>query len=157
MVFSAACTCLAIETLITAFMQMSSSGNLIKINQTQYIVKVFEISRDRGASWTNKNVTQARFQVKILRRLLSGKGGQEKMTPPQQLHSNINDLLNVEGQRFSIYSLEQWTKLRAVTLSVRSPEVVGTWVTNGQVRNKISPEGGTESHCLCQRWHKESI
>lgn len=64
------------------------------------------------------------------------------MTPPQQLHSNINDLLNVEGQRFSIYSLEQWTKLRAVTLSVRSPEVVGTWVTNGQVRNKISPEGG---------------
>lgn len=79
------------------------------------------------------------------------------MTPPQQLHSNINDLLNVEGQRFSIYSLEQWTKLRAVTLSVRSPEVVGTWVTNGQVRNKISPEGGTKSHCLCQRWHKESI
>lgn len=63
------------------------------------------------------------------------------MTPPQQLHSNINDLLNVEGQRFSIYSLEQWTKLRAVTLSVRSPEVVGTGVTNGQVRNK-SPEGG---------------
>lgn len=64
------------------------------------------------------------------------------MTPPQQLHSNINDLLNVEGQRFSIYSLKQWTKLRAVTLSVRSPEVVGTGVTNGQVRNKISPEGG---------------
>lgn len=50
MVLSAACTCLAIETLITAFMQMSSSGNLIKINQTQYIVEVFEISRDRGAS-----------------------------------------------------------------------------------------------------------
>lgn len=67
------------------------------------------------------------------------------MTPPQQLHSNINDLLNVEGQRFSIYSLKQWTKLRAVTLSVRSPEVVGTGVTNGQVRNKISPWGGRES------------